>query len=130
MWTLQTTTLLLLLAIVGALTSTTSASEVSLGRRRLAEDQFFCECECNGSDTAAVWIGETNADYDPDGEIGEDDDGVKYSWVCKTDSQVFNYLYDSKDVFCDNDCQDQDDDDVFVETDDDFYAKREDENKH
>ena len=134
-------TLLRLTALVAVLAMAT-AEPTRLNRRHLQEtksdstdeDHFFCECECDGDGTAAIWIGDTNPDFKPDTEDqGEDEEGHKYSWACETDAKVFDYLYDTTDVFCANECldgdeeiEDEEGDEVeFVETDDEFYQERE-----
>jgi len=105
-------------------------------------ESFFCMCDCNGEQTAAIWISINNKDYNATAEQGEDEEGTKYSWACESDAKVFDYLYDTNDVFCDNKCEEEEDEDLDldeegrgsssssdsleeVDTDGEFYKERE-----
>ena len=111
----QITTLCALMAVASA--STTSPNKKLVHNRRLegkvTEAEYYCTCVCNGdSNYAGVWIAATNSHYDPDGEQGEDADGIVYSYECAPDETIFEYLrYEwEDDIFCDDSCYDDDED--------------------
>merc|ERR1712194_537637 len=91
--------------------------------RKLEDDDYFCDCPCDGESSASVWIADTvgddvlesldevTEDMGNDADTGVDDNGANYRLLCLNDDNVFDLLYDYGDqTFCNDECDEDSDD--------------------
>ena len=108
-----------LTVLLALMATTTNAA------RRLDEEgtetDYFCECDCNDSDTSAgIRVEAGHPLFDANSET-KFVNGLYHSYACLSDDEIFDILWDGKGV-CDESCEDLTTDGEVDLSEDDYFV--------